>query len=159
MGQPSTAVVYNSGGDPTFAGVRGEKLHITSSGVNMGVRYNVPTIVGKEYRITLTVGGDPGSIFISSTSGNIFSGTDLAGDEVITFTALDSLTFVFIRANNNTAGQTDFDNIVIRERITFIDGEPEGYTQRESSILLGNATKAKKSSIYYRAKEITNIQL
>jgi len=38
-------------------------------------------------------------------------------------------------------------------------GKPPGYISNESSILLGNATKAKKSSIYYRVKEPTNIQL
>ena len=31
--------------------------------------------------------------------------------------------------------------------------------KRISNVLLGNATKAKTSSIYYRAKEFTNIQL
>ena len=31
--------------------------------------------------------------------------------------------------------------------------------KRISNVLLGNATKAKKSSIYYRAKEFTNIQI
>ena len=34
-----------------------------------------------------------------------------------------------------------------------------GQLLRISNVLLGNATKAKKSSIYYRAKEFTNIQL
>ena len=34
-----------------------------------------------------------------------------------------------------------------------------GTGSRISSVLLGNATKAKKSSIYYKVKKFTNIQL
>ena len=163
VGQPSTAFVYNAGGTPTFAGVRGEKLHITSSGVNMGVRYNIPTTEGKEYQITVTVGGDPGSFFFQNAAGAtlttvIGSGNDQSGDEIVTFTAdAGGHTQWFIRVNNNLAsgGQTNFDNIVIRERITFINGELPGYVERKSSVLLGNATEGRRSNRYYRSvKEI-----
>ena len=61
-------------------------------------------------------------------------------------------------AANSTSGSFEIRNVSISE-VLHDPGKPPGYISNESNILLGNVTKAKKSSIYYRAKEPTNIQL
>ena len=116
-------------------------MHAAISRTNDGESIFSPTNI-------FTTFGQPGTSFTSyDINFTTFNYTSEADPLVLQFRAL---------AANSTSGSFEVRNVSISEFL-HNPGKPSGYVSNTSNILLGNATKAKKSSIYYRAKEITNI--
>ena len=141
--------------------IKSELLQITASGVNQGAKFRATTTEGKTYKISFTAAGDPinfliqnqANTTINDINGSQINDDDQAGDvEYIFIADVGSVTNIYWRANNNDGtGESSIDNISFRERIPLDNGKPIGYVARKSNELLGNATKGKLSSRYYRS--------
>ena len=87
-------------------------------------------------------------------------GTPGGGNVVTTNNLLQATGSNSQRLEQGTNFTIDIDDYILDE-IQNASQAPitPGTGSRISSVLLGNATKAKKSSIYYKVKKFTNIQL
>ena len=122
--------------------------------------------IGRTYKLKFDAVVTSGAIKIETAGGAVhqdINGNNMIADETKSyeFTFIAGRTeLIFARFDNNS--NLTIDNVYVQAKVNDIDattGKPPGYISNESSVLLGNATKAKKSSIYYRVKESTNIQL
>ena len=92
-------------------------------------------------------------------------GTPGGGNVVTTNNLLQATGSNSQRLEQGTNFTIDIDDYILDEKQNIAqapiipNSTGSNQLKRISNVLLGNATKAKKSSIYYRAKEFTNIQI
>ena len=110
---------YHAYGTPTTRQITEERLQLTTDGSNEGIRYNVSSLTaGAVYHIRMDISGDGSDIgaavFIDG-GGNSQVPTRSAG-KIDTFFAPASTNIqLYLRAGDNTAGTTFYDNISVKE--------------------------------------------
>ena len=99
---------WSAYGSPTNRDIQSEALRITTTGANMGAKLDITTVVGSMYLLTYTYTGNISAIAIDGGYGG-------NGITTFYFTAVSTTTAIYFQANGNSAGETVYDNVSVKE--------------------------------------------
>jgi hypothetical protein len=119
---------WSAYGSPTNRDIQSEALRITTTSFNQGALLTIPTTIGNTYLFKFTPSGNPPRIVIDAVGG--FS------TSTIYFKAVGTSTLIYFQSNGNTAGETIYDNISVKEVISGLDTPRLDYTDSSCPSLL-----------------------
>ena len=110
---------YFAYGSPTTRQITGGQLQLTTDGSNEGVRLNVPSLTaGVAYQIQMDISGDGSDIgaavYISGGGNNQVPARTNGKIDTI-FAPATANIYLYLRAGDNTAGTTFYDNISVKQ--------------------------------------------
>jgi len=110
---------YFAYGSPTTRQITGGQLQLTTDGSNEGVRLNVPSLTaGVAYQIQMDISGDGSDIgaavYISGGGNNQVPARTNGKIDTI-FAPSTANIYLYLRAGDNTAGTTFYDNISVKQ--------------------------------------------